>query len=133
MTSLPCLSILQPYAWLIVNGHKDVENRSWSSGFRGRLLIHAGKRYGPRIHAGYAEEILEDFGITLPPFESMQVGGIVGSATMVDCVQEHPSRWKTLGSWAFVLSQPRVRPFVPYRGQLGFFNCPAGAISPAVG
>ncbi|RYG55657.1 DUF488 family protein, partial [bacterium] len=25
------LSILQPHAWLIVNGYKDIENRSWAS------------------------------------------------------------------------------------------------------
>lgn len=26
--SLPTLTIRQPWAWLIVNGHKDIENRS---------------------------------------------------------------------------------------------------------
>lgn len=35
------LSIRQPWAWLIVNGHKDVENRTWDSYYRGPLLIHA--------------------------------------------------------------------------------------------
>lgn len=31
MNTLPCISILQPYAWLIVNGHKDIENRGWAT------------------------------------------------------------------------------------------------------
>jgi hypothetical protein len=36
------LSIRQPWAWLIVNGHKPVENRDWATSFRGPVLIHAG-------------------------------------------------------------------------------------------
>lgn len=128
MSTLPCLSILQPYAWLIVNGHKDIENREWQTRFRGRILIHAGNRYSRRDHDEYAEEFLEDFDIKLPAFDEMQLGGIVGSATVTDCVREHPSRWKILGSWGFVLKDQRVRPFVPYRGQLGIFRVPSEVI-----
>ena len=40
---LKALSIRQPWAWLIVNGFKDVENRNWRTHWRGRLLIHASK------------------------------------------------------------------------------------------
>jgi len=40
-TTLTCLSVRQPWAWLIVNGHKDVENRTWSTQHRGDILIHA--------------------------------------------------------------------------------------------
>jgi hypothetical protein len=32
----PALSVRQPWAWLIVNGYKDVENRSWTTHYRGR-------------------------------------------------------------------------------------------------
>jgi hypothetical protein len=127
VSDLPCLSILQPYAWLIVNGHKDIENRGWHTGFRGRILIHAGKTYSRRSHDEYVFD-MEDYGIELPTFADMQLGGIVGSATITDCVREHPSRWKVLGSWGFVLKDQRVRPFVPLRGQLGIFKVPAEAI-----
>ncbi|WP_206002040.1 ASCH domain-containing protein [Paraburkholderia aromaticivorans] len=41
---MKALSIRQPWAWLIVKGHKDIENRTWSTRFRGRVLIHAGAR-----------------------------------------------------------------------------------------
>src|SRR5438045_8559495 len=40
--TMKALSIRQPWAWLIVNGHKPVENRSWSTKYTGKLLIHAG-------------------------------------------------------------------------------------------
>jgi hypothetical protein len=128
---IPCISILQPYAWLIVNGHKDIENRGWATKFRGRILIHAGKKYSRRDHDEYAEDML-DMGIELPAFDAMQLGGIVGSATVTDCVQEHPSKWKILGSWGFVLKDQRVRPFVPYRGQLSIFGVPESVLAEGV-
>jgi len=30
-TPVMCLSIRQPWAWLITHGHKDIENRTWGS------------------------------------------------------------------------------------------------------
>ena len=38
---MKCISIRQPWAWLIIKGVKPVENRTWSSSYRGPLLIHA--------------------------------------------------------------------------------------------
>ena len=35
------LSILQPYASLVVHGYKKIETRSWNTKYRGELLIHA--------------------------------------------------------------------------------------------
>ena len=40
---LPALSIRQPWAWMILNAGKDIENRSWQTDYRGRFLIHAAK------------------------------------------------------------------------------------------
>ncbi len=42
---MKALSIRQPWAWLIANGYKDIENRSWRTNFRGEFLIHAGKKF----------------------------------------------------------------------------------------
>lgn len=39
---MKCLSVRQPWAHLILNGPKDVENRIWAPAYRGPLLIHAG-------------------------------------------------------------------------------------------
>jgi len=38
---LKTLSVKQPWAALLCAGVKDVENRSWKTGYRGTLLIHA--------------------------------------------------------------------------------------------
>ncbi len=35
------LSIKNPYSWIVVHGLKDVENRTWTTDFRGKLLIHS--------------------------------------------------------------------------------------------
>lgn len=35
------LTIKQPWASLIVEGIKDIENRTWKTHFRGRIYVHA--------------------------------------------------------------------------------------------
>jgi hypothetical protein len=39
---LMCLSMLQPWASLLVEGFKRVEGRFWNTSYRGPLWIHAG-------------------------------------------------------------------------------------------
>jgi hypothetical protein len=41
-----CLTIKQPWAWAILHG-KLVENRTWTTSYRGAITIHAGKRWDP--------------------------------------------------------------------------------------
>jgi len=129
MSDLPtvALSIQQPWAWLIVNGHKDVENRIWSTRFRGPVLIHAGKRID--------RDCLDDWrngwhpaggngpGLQVSPPETFPCGGIVGVADIVDCQPAalSSSQW-TVGPWCFALRNARPLPFMPLRGQLGFFH-----------
>jgi hypothetical protein len=38
---LTCLSIPNPVSYLVCYGIKDVENRTWSTDYRGRLYIHS--------------------------------------------------------------------------------------------
>lgn len=107
------LSIMQPWAHLIVTGAKDIENRDWSTRFRGPVLIHAGKKYdGERGEASC-------MGVALP--DHFDMGGIVGEAEIVDCVTESSSPW-FFGKFGFVLRNARPLPFRPCRGQLVFFT-----------
>lgn len=114
---MKALSIRQPWAWLIVAGHKDVENRTWTSSFRGRFLIHTGKTFD---HDGY-KWVLSEMGVALPDPSEFERGGIVGEAEMIDCVTRHNSPWFS-GPYGFVLNNARRRPFVPMSGKLGFFD-----------
>lgn len=38
---MKALSIKQPWASLIAHGIKDIENRTWATKYRGKVLIHA--------------------------------------------------------------------------------------------
>lgn len=120
---MKALSIRQPYAWLIVNGFKDIENRTWPTKFRGRVLIHAGINYPKRDYADDAEDWPRAYGIQYPPREQM-IGGIVGVATIIDCVSDSESEWFN-GPYGFVLADAKPLPFLPCKGALSFFDVPA--------
>lgn len=107
------LSIMQPWAWLIVAGHKDVENRTWSTAYRGPVLIHAGKRFDFDPAQGWDWPDIER-----PA--AFDLGGLVGEAEIVGCVTGMSSRW-FFGPYGFVIRNARPLPFRPCRGQLGFF------------
>lgn len=115
---MKALSIRQPYAWLIVSGHKDIENRTWPTGYRGQVLIHAGITYPQRDYADDVDS-LACYG-TYPAREEM-IGGIVGVATIVDCVSTSASEWFN-GPYGFVLRDARPLPLIPCKGALGFFE-----------
>lgn len=117
---MKALSILQPWAWLILHAGKDIENRTWPTRFRGEVLIHAGKTYSKRDYAEDAIDLSKQYGIIYPRREEM-IGGIVGIATITDCVSTSNSRWFN-GPYGLVLQNARPVSFVPLRGELGFFE-----------
>ena len=123
---MKALSILQPWAWLIVNGHKDIENRNWHTRFRGRFIVHAGKKWGREQEEDLARVRSQFPHLVIP--DRFDVGGIVGAATITDCVNDSASPW-FVGDWGFVLADPATCPLVPYRGQLGFFDIPRVVLS----
>lgn len=118
LLSLPALSVRQPYAWLIVNGIKDVENRSWQTHKRGLVLIHASMSH-EFLNSEVAEKCEALAGRRIPT--GYDIGGIVGVAEIVDCVRKHPSKWKERGSWGWVLANARPLPFRECKGAVGFF------------
>lgn len=118
------LSIRQPWAWLIVHGYKDIENRTWATNYRGDCLIHAGKGMTHDEYDGACALAFQILGCgfdLIPDFDDLPRGGIVGAAKIVDCVRSSVSPW-FFGEYGFVLEEAIERPFVPLRGQLGFFE-----------
>lgn len=111
------LSIQQPWAWLIVTGKKDVENRSWPTDFRGRFLVHAGRAFDME---GY-RLIRSRTGMEMPEPDAFERGGIVGEAEIVDCVRRSSSPWFS-GPYGFVLRKARQVPFRRMPGKLRFFD-----------
>jgi hypothetical protein len=117
---MKALSIRQPWAWLIANGHKDIENRCWKTFFRGSFYIHAAKGM-TRDEYAIAFVMAEEQGVELPAFDDLDRGGIVGRAVITDCVTEDASPW-FFGEYGFVIKDARPLPFSPCKGSLQFFT-----------
>jgi len=111
------LSVQQPWAWLIVHGWKDVENRVWATGFRGRFLVHAGINVDHDAYAWLAHRFPD-----IPIPRVLPSRGIVGAATLTDCVRTTSSPWHAIGQHGFLLEDAVAYPTVPVRGHLRFFS-----------
>lgn len=131
------ISIRQPWASLILRAGKDIENRTWPTKVRGRVLVHAAKGMTrdewedaiefavEAIKSNPPKEVkrivtLRELGFD---FEALQRGGIIGSVEIADCVRQTESPW-FVGTHGFVLRNPEILPFTPWKGQLGFFDVP---------
>jgi hypothetical protein len=115
--TLKAISLRQPWAWLVLHGGKDIENRSWPTDYRGPLAIHAGKAKMPE---DMVQEIEDTYGVEVPRGQ-LVYGAIIGLVDLVDCVTSHPSKWFD-GPYGFVLATPRPIKPVPMPGQLGLFT-----------
>ena len=111
---MKALSIQQPWAWLIVNGLKEIENRIWYTKYRGKFYIHASKTFDIE---GY--ELLKNK--SLPTKNQFKLGGIIGIAEIIDCVIESDSPWFS-GPYGFVIRNAQSIEFKPCRGRLKFFE-----------
>jgi activating signal cointegrator 1 len=76
------LSLLQPWASLVVMGQKKIETRSWSTAHRGELLIHAslGKKAGLITQE-------DPFKKYIPDFNTLPFGAIIGKVILQDVLR----------------------------------------------
>ena len=96
------ISVRQPYAWSIIAGFKDVENRNWSTKTNGRIFIHAAKT---KASMEEGSKILKKMGIKVPPEEELVFGAIIGSVEITDCVENSRQRCFS-GPYGFLLANP---------------------------
>ena len=118
---LKALSIRQPWAWLMVNGLKDIENRTWRTQFRGRIYVHASKRwdYEGQLWLQQNHPVVLDLELDR---SSVFTGGIVGEMTIVDCVTHSLSPWFQ-GPSGFLVENPVAYDTpIPRNGRLVFFE-----------
>jgi hypothetical protein len=119
------LTLREPYAWLVVNGYKDVENREWYAKFTGRILIHSAKTPDPSFQR-VANWAGTHKGIVVPDREELEAnncGRVVGVANFgpmsrkpleSDWYQSGKNAWPI--EWAFAI---HPGPVVP--GKQGFW------------
>lgn len=119
---MKALSIRQPWAWLIVNGFKDIENRSWHTKYRGPVLIHASKGLTRKEYDEACAMIVDRLiSVDIPDLDDLQRGGIVGYATITGTCESSPSPW-FFGPIGFQLANANALPLHPLSGRLGFFD-----------
>lgn len=117
------LSIRQPWAALILAGHKPIENRTWETLWTGRFLVHAGKKVDDTFATWeFTEYVLDREVADLP------TGAYLGSARLVGVHREHNGccqPWGDHGQYHWVLAEPETFPEpVPGPGRLGLYRTP---------
>ena len=119
---MKALTVQQPWAWAIIHGGKDVENRARNCRFRGRFYVHAGLKHSTfddafvRRHAGVS---------ALP---DLLLGYIIGTVELYDVLPPMSpplsgSPWASANQWNWLLRDPRpLRKPIPARGHLAWWS-----------
>lgn len=122
------LTVRHPWAWAIVNGGKDVENRPWGTKYRGPVAIHAGQQFDR--NAPFPDELLAKTWADA----DFDYGYIIGVVDLVDshmCFNsltnfEGCSPWAQIDRRHLVLANPRpLSVSVKFTGALGLRDLPA--------
>lgn len=134
MSEIRGLSLLQPWATLIAIGAKQFETRSWWTPYRGRIAIHASKKY-TKWQKELAEE---DYFIDALVHESIPTGVIIATANLEEVrmtedvvgaylIDKHEiafGDW-TVGRYAWKVSEvARLTDPIPCKGALGLWRVP---------
>ncbi len=125
---MKALSLRQPWAWMVVHGPKDIENRRWLTHFRGSFLIHAAsamKQIEYDQAVAFARLVAPS--IEVPAFSELVRGGIIGRASLVDVIPPcgetfcgHP--WHMPAQYGWRLADREPVPFDALPGSLSFFD-----------
>lgn len=118
---MKAITILQPYASLIVEEIKKYETRGWPTNFRGPIAIHAGKQ---NLFNGLDFVTAAEIQNALPVLpELLPTGAVIAIADLVDCIEMTDEFIKSLprlellfgyykvGRYAWHLEN--IRPIVP--------------------
>ena len=123
------LSVRQPWAWAIVSGGKDIENRSLAAVKHGlgprSIAVHASKGM-TRDEYEDAADFMKSIGVDCPYPDQLIRGAVIGTAVVTDVVKEHASPW-FFGPRGLVLTgQTAVDEPIPASGALGYFSWKQG-------
>ena len=110
------LSIMQPWAWLVCMGYKDIENRNYPATPR-RIYVHTSKTIDKVAYCRVPYTLLP-----IPEIAYSNLGAIIGEVDITGCVDKSDSPW-FVGPYGFTLANPVLydKP-IPCKGRLGFFT-----------
>lgn len=107
------LSVRQPWASLIDSGRKSIELRSWSTKYRGPVLILAGSG----IWRGSEHPITGPRGVSLCIVDLIDVRAVTPADSDAACIVPPPGF-----DFAWMLGNPRPVRQVPVKGKLGLYS-----------
>lgn len=114
-----CLSVQQPFAWLICVGAKTIENRTWKTDFRGTIAIHASTK---KDRVRQAEKASKSGHIKTNNFS---FGAIIGLADIVSVSlygEEHENDGHASGPYCWKMANGRLlKEPIPLPGKLNLF------------
>ncbi|MBM7068299.1 hypothetical protein [Actibacterium sp. 188UL27-1] len=126
------LSVRQPWAWAIIHGGKDIENRthgSIKSGQMrpGQICIHAATGLTEEEYR-WSVYKLQQVGVTPPRPDDLVRGAIIGTVEVTDIVTKSDSPWFG-GPCGLVLRDPKGVDPIAAPGALGYLEwAPSGAV-----
>ncbi len=121
---MKAITIHQPWAWAIVQGLKNIENRTCPTKYRGKLLIHAGNSK-KSINAGYVfmHRVSSHNDTEIPLLDELIYGSIIGEVELVDCIRNSDSIWAMEAHWHWILRNAvKYDNPIPCKGQSGLFD-----------
>lgn len=120
------LSIKNPWAALIALGFKDVENRSWYTNYRGKILIHSSSKPDSRFtkmsDINKLNLLSESQKIQL--LHNTMNSAIIGEVFIYDCINNSNSAWAEPDQFHWILKEPKLykHPIFNVKGSLSFWN-----------
>ena len=119
---IKCISIRQPWAWLVCAGAKDIENRGRAPTYRGIVAVHAGANT-------QAVRVLRNKDVSGSiDFSQFSLGAIIGTVELVDVVippiRRLPESW-AVGPYCLVFRNPQLFDDpIPHKGRLSIYTLP---------
>lgn len=116
-----CISVRQPWAWYIVEGIKDCENRTWPTRIKGNVLIHASRTLTKADYDACLAIAFKAGHFNPPPFDSLKRGGVIGMVELYGCTRSFNSPWAA-GPFIHLFRNSYPLPFEPSIGQTGYYE-----------
>lgn len=149
---MKAISLLQPWASLVVMGAKKIETRSWNTKYRGELLIHASLGKDKDGYALWHSKYCWDRFTDNKHFVELPFGAIIGKVSLLATVKSEDilfiseatvplkngkkfskKDWKieiafgdySAGRYAWLLSDPvHFKTPIPCKGSLSIWDYP---------
>lgn len=142
MSTVPAITLWQPWASLWLSTRKTHETRTWATKYRGPLLVHAAKRppgvqaFGTVLNEMCCTEFGDKWVDELPR------GVLLGVVWLIDCrptTERRPIDHEDFvcGNWEggrFAWQRGSFSRWdepLAYKGRQGFFNVPKTILEPA--